>query len=68
KVPSLRNVAQTAPYFHDGAVATLPEAVERIARSQLGVQLSPEQRAAIVAFLESLTGQLPEQEHAYRNP
>lgn len=68
KVPSLRNVAQTAPYFHDGAVATLPEAVERIARSQLGVQLSPEQRAAIVAFLESLTGQLPEQVHAYRNP
>lgn len=60
KVPSLRNVAQTAPYFHDGAVVTLPEAVERIARSQLGLKLSPEERDLLVAFLESLTGQLPE--------
>lgn len=59
KVPSLRNVARTAPYFHDGGVATLPEAVERIARSQLGVQLSPAERVLIVEFLESLTAPLP---------
>jgi len=63
KVPSLRNVAKTPPYFHDGAVTTLPEAVERIARSQLGVRLSTTERDALVAFLESLTGQLPEQRH-----
>lgn len=59
KVPGLRNVARTAPYFHDGGVATLPEAVVRIARSQLGVQLNDEERDLIVAFLESLTGSLP---------
>lgn len=60
KVPSLRNVAQTAPYFHDGSIATLPEAVERIARSQLGLQLRPGETELIVAFLESLTAPLPE--------
>jgi cytochrome c peroxidase len=60
RVPGLRNVARTAPYFHDGGVATLPEAVDRIARSQLGVQLSPAEIDLIVAFLESLTGPLPE--------
>jgi len=60
RVPSLRNVARTAPFFHDGGVATLPEAVERIARSQLGVQLSGAERDLIVAFLESLTGRLPD--------
>jgi len=60
RVPSLRNVARTAPYFHDGGVATLPEAVERIASSQLGVKLSDEERDLIVAFLESLTGRLPD--------
>jgi len=60
RVPSLRNVARTAPYFHDGSVATLPEAVERIAFSQLGLQLARDERDRIVAFLESLTAPLPE--------
>lgn len=60
KVPSLRNVARTAPYFHDGGVATLPQAVEMIASTQLGLQLSTEERDLLVAFLESLTGRLPE--------
>jgi len=56
KVPSLRNVAVTAPYFHDGSVATLADAVDAMARHQLGRTLSRGEIAQIVAFLESLTG------------
>ncbi|MFB0487754.1 cytochrome c peroxidase [Methylobacterium sp. OAE515] len=56
RVPSLRNVAVTAPYFDDGGVATLPEAVRLMARAQLGRELTPSQTAAIVAFLGTLTG------------
>jgi cytochrome c peroxidase len=59
RVPSLRNVAMTAPYFHDGAVATLPDAVRVMARVQLGTKLSDPEVNDIVAFLESLTGDLP---------
>jgi cytochrome c peroxidase len=59
KVPTLRNVAMTPPYFHDGSVATLPAAVRTMARVQLGRELSPEEINVIVAFLESLTGPLP---------
>jgi len=59
KVPSLRNVAMTPPYFHDGSVATLPEAVRIMARVQLGKTLNDEQVGHIVAFLGSLTGKLP---------
>jgi cytochrome c peroxidase len=59
KVPSLRNVAMTAPYFHDGSVATLPEAVNVMARVQLGAKLNDADIRDIVAFLESLTGTLP---------
>lgn len=61
KVPSLRNVALTAPYFHDGSAATLEEAVKIMARYQLGHELSPAETAEILAFLQSLTGKLPEQ-------
>ncbi len=60
KVPSLRNVAMTPPYFHDGSVATLSEAVRIMARVQLGKTLNPGQVAHIVAFLDSLTGKLPD--------
>ena len=56
KVPSLRNVAKTAPYFHDGSVTSLSEAVGLMAWHQLGVKLSDADREAIVAFLEILTG------------
>ena len=56
KVPSLRNVARTAPYFHDGSVATLGEAVSLMARYQLGRDLDDTDRSDLVAFLESLTG------------
>lgn len=60
KVPSLRNVAMTAPYFHDGSVSTLPEAVRIMGEVQLGRKLSPQDVSEIVAFLDSLTGPLPE--------
>jgi cytochrome c peroxidase len=59
KVPSLRNVAMTGPYFHDGSVATLPQAVKLMAYHQLGKELKPAEINSIVAFLESLTGELP---------
>ena len=59
RVASLRNVAMTAPYFHDGSVATLPEAIRVMARVQLGVTLGHAETSDIVAFLESLTGELP---------
>jgi cytochrome c peroxidase len=59
KVPSLRNVAMTPPYFHDGSVATLPEAVRAMARLQLGARLEDKDVADIVSFLASLTGPLP---------
>jgi cytochrome c peroxidase len=59
KVPSLRNVAMTPPYFHDGSVATLPEAVHAMGKVQLGKDLSKQDVDAIVTFLGSLTGRLP---------
>jgi cytochrome c peroxidase len=57
RVPSLRNVAATAPYFHDGRTASLAEAVEVMARSQLGRELRKEDVQAIVQFLGTLTGE-----------
>ena len=56
RVPSLRNVATTAPYFHDGSAATLPEAVKKMGIAQLDRVLTDQQIAAIVAFLYTLTG------------
>jgi cytochrome c peroxidase len=58
KVPSLRNVALTAPYFHDGTAQTLDEAVDVMFKYQLGRVASKEDRAAIIAFLNTLTGDL----------
>ena len=60
KVPGLRNIEKTAPYFHDGSVATLEEAVSRMGKHQLGLELSKEEVGAIVTWLNSLTGKLPE--------
>lgn len=57
RVPSLRNVATTAPYFHDGSAANLPTAITAMGRAQLGVTLGPEDTADIAAFLQTLTGQ-----------
>jgi cytochrome c peroxidase len=61
KVPTLRNVVETEPYFSDGQVATLQEAVRLMARHQLGRELSDEQTAAIITWLGSLTGTPPAQ-------
>ncbi len=59
RVAPLRNVALRAPYFHSGNVWTLEEAVNVMAKSQLGETLSPEDTSAIVAFLNTLTGEQP---------
>jgi cytochrome c peroxidase len=56
RVPSLRNVAVTAPYFHNGYTSSLAEAVEIMGRSQLGRQLAPDDVRLIVQFLNTLTG------------
>lgn len=57
RVPSLRNVALTAPYFHNGSVPTLKKAVKVMARVQLNREISDQQIERLVAFLESLTGE-----------
>lgn len=59
KVPSLRNVEKTAPYFHDGGTATLDEAVKIMGRHQLGRELADADVASIVTFLKTLTAPLP---------
>jgi len=56
RVPSLRNVARTAPYFHDGSVRTLEGAIQAMARFQLGRELTLEDTRSIAAFLNTLTG------------
>ena len=56
RVPSLRNVAATAPYFHDGSAPSLSEAVKTMGIAQLDRKLTETQIAAIVTFLETLTG------------
>jgi cytochrome c peroxidase len=59
KVPSLRNVAMTGPYFHDGSTDALDSAVRMMAHHQLGVELSEEEARSIAAWLGSLTGDIP---------
>ena len=61
KVPSLRNVTMTPPYFHDGSVAELGDAVRIMAKLQLGRDLTPAEISDIVVFLGSLTGEVPPQ-------
>jgi cytochrome c peroxidase len=58
KVPSLRNVEKTGPYFHDGSVTELSDAVRKMAHHQLGLELSEADANAILVFLGSLTGQI----------
>ncbi|MFK5955951.1 MAG: cytochrome c peroxidase [Planctomycetota bacterium] len=57
KVPSLRNVAKTAPYFHDGSVNELKEAVKLMSHHQRGIDLTEEELTSIVAYLGALTGE-----------
>lgn len=59
KVPSLRNIEKTGPYFHDGSVAGLGEAVRLMAHHQLGKELSATQVASIVTWMRVLTGEIP---------
>ncbi|KPG00680.1 cytochrome-c peroxidase [Rhodopseudomonas palustris] len=60
KVPTLRNIELTYPYFHDGAAQTLSQAVETMGRIQLGKTFTPEENTKIVAFLKTLTGDQPD--------
>jgi len=59
KVPTIRNVELTYPYFHDGAAETLSQAVDVMGRVQLGKRFSSDENARIVAFLKTLTGDQP---------
>ncbi len=59
KVPGLRNIAETAPYFHDGSIHTLVEAVGVMAKAN-GIRPKPSEVASVVLFLKSLTGELPQ--------
>ncbi len=59
KVPSLRNIEKTGPYFHHGKVATLEDAVKQMADYQLARQLSDKQVTLIVGWLKTLTGEIP---------
>jgi cytochrome c peroxidase len=58
KVPSLRNIAETGPYFHNGSIEKLDEAVRLMADHQLGIVVEDAQVSSIVAFLESLSGEI----------
>jgi cytochrome c peroxidase len=59
KVPSLRNIDKTAPYFHDGKTASLDQAVRDMAEYQLGRKLTDQEALRIVVFLKALTGSIP---------
>jgi len=63
KVPTLRNIAQTAPYFHNGAVWNLEEAVKIMGETQLGMELKDKEIKSIVSFLNALTGEKPKVEY-----
>lgn len=64
KVPTLRNISKTAPYFHDGSVSDLKTAVEVMLNIQLGIVTSSEDVKKIVKFLETLDGEFPTMEQA----
>ena len=59
KTPTLRNIAETAPYFHNGAVWSLPEAIQEMGSIQLGIKISNSEAKSIATFLGSLTGEKP---------
>jgi cytochrome c peroxidase len=60
KTPALRNIEKTAPYFHDGSVESLEDAIKIMSYTQLGRELNDEQVQKMVAFFKSLTGDIPE--------
>ena len=59
KTPTLRNVTKTAPYFHNGAIWSLEEAVKTMGSVQLGIQITDAEAASIVKFLHALDGKMP---------
>ncbi|WP_353661698.1 cytochrome c peroxidase [Hydrogenimonas sp. SS33] len=59
KVPTLRNIDLTAPYFHDGSAATLQETLRKMAYHNLGFDLNREEERALIAFMKTLTGEKP---------
>jgi cytochrome c peroxidase len=59
KVPALRNVSETHPYFHDGSVESLEESIKIIAKVNLNRDLTEEEVSSIVVFLDALTGEIP---------
>lgn len=59
KTPTLRNITETAPYFHNGAIWSLEEAVKTMGSVQLGIEISDAEAKSIVTFLNSLTGEMP---------
>jgi cytochrome c peroxidase len=61
KVPSLRNIEETGPYFHNGSVPALKEAVELMAWHQSGRRLPPSDVEAILVWLRTLTGDIPDE-------
>ena len=60
KVPTLRNIDETAPYFHNGTVWSLKEAIKIMGETQLGIQLTDKEAASIETFLKALNGEKPE--------
>jgi len=60
KTPTLRNITETAPYFHNGAIWSLAEAVKEMGSTQLGIQISDEEASQIVDFLGALKGRKPQ--------
>ena len=59
KTPTLRNIAETAPYFHNGAIWSLNEAIREMGSTQLGISISNKEAETIAVFLKSLTGEKP---------
>lgn len=60
KTPTLRNIEETAPYFHNGQLWTLKEAIQEMGSVQLGIEISDKEAASIETFLKALTGEKPE--------
>jgi cytochrome c peroxidase len=58
KVPSLKNIAETAPYFHDGSATDLETAIRRMGHHQLGIDLDDGDVKAIAAWMRSMTGEI----------
>jgi cytochrome c peroxidase len=61
KVPSLKNIAETGPYFHDGSASSLEDAIRMMARHQVGVELPDEDIKAVATWMRSMTGKIDEQ-------